>query len=103
ALLRIRTLVRRTLAPLRRIVSREVESFRPDPRVNYEVYSLRDTLECGHVQDHFLWGGLADLQNAYTENPLVRSARHRCQPCAQLLSVKKPVQSVTLKKAAGVA
>lgn len=81
----------RTLAPLRKIMSRELEVSEPRPK--YVYYSLIDSLECGHRA----WSpvDLADLLNAYTESPVIRARRHRCQPCARLLAERKPVQTVT--------
>lgn len=81
-------------APLRRIVMRELDVYQPDPRnPKYFIYSLIDTLECGHSQSEYLFNGLLDLTNPYTDSPTVRARRHRCRPCASLLAKKKP-QSV---------
>jgi hypothetical protein len=91
------------IAPLRKIVSRELEVYCPDPRnPKYKIYSLFDTLECGHGQEIYLYGGLQDLTFAYTDSPVIRAKRHRCRPCAQLLA-KKPVQSVSLPAVAKTA
>jgi hypothetical protein len=80
-------------APLRLIVSRELFVCKPRPTLAYSIYSLIDTLECGHSQEVYLFNGLHDLLNAYTETPAVTAKRHRCRPCASLLAKKKP-QSV---------
>lgn len=78
-------------APLRRIVARELCEFQPDPRnPKYLVYSLIDTLECGHSQDVYLFNGLQDLTNPYIDSPAIRAKRHRCRPCEMLLAKKKP-------------
>jgi hypothetical protein len=87
-------------APLRRIVARELEILNPRPK--YYIYSLLDTLECGHAQSVYLFNGLLDLTNPYTDNRAVRARRHRCVPCASLLAKKKP-QSVPLPAVAEVA
>lgn len=86
----------RTLAPLRKIVSRELEVFERCPK--YFIYTLRDILECGHES----WSpiSLIDLLDAYTINPAITARRHRCRPCASLLLTKKPVKSVALGKPA---
>lgn len=84
------------LPPLRRIVYRELCELRA--RKSYSIYSLIDTLECGHQQDVYLYNGLHDLLNPYTENPAISAKRHRCRPCASLLAKKKP-QSVPLTAA----
>ena len=89
-------------APLRRIVTRDLCVDHPDPRTQYSIFSLNDTLECGHVENHYLFGGLADLTNPYTESSVVKSKRHRCKPCASLLAKKRP-QSVPLMAAAKTA
>ncbi len=87
-------------APLRKIARRELDVYHPDARnPKYSIYSLIDTLECGHVQNVYLFGGLNDLMNAYTDNPAIKAKRHRCRPCASLL-LKKPVQSVAIGKPA---
>ena len=85
-----RHMLERSLAPLRRIVARELEQLQIRP--GYFINSLLDTLECSHQTWHPV--DLADLVNAYTENPLIRARRHRCRPCASLLQAKKPVSSV---------
>lgn len=83
-------------APLRRIVARDVAVTMPDARnPRYRIYSLIDTLECGHEYDAYLFGGLEDLTFAYTQNPAVTAKRRRCRPCASLLAKKRP-QSVPL-------
>jgi hypothetical protein len=83
------------LSPLRRIVVRELCESQPDPRnPKYLVYSILDHLECGHSQNNYLFDGLLDLINPYTDSPVIRAKRHRCRPCAQLLAQKKPVQGV---------
>ncbi len=83
-------------APLRRIVVRELRKLQPDPRnPKYTIYSIIDTLECGHTQDNYLFNGLLDLINPYTDSPVVRAKRHRCRPCMHLLAKKRP-QSVPL-------
>lgn len=81
------------LPPLRKIVSRELDIYQPDPRFKNFIYSLIDTLECGHVKQSYLFGGVSDVANAYTLSPVVKAKRHRCRPCAALLAKKKP-QSV---------
>lgn len=86
-------LMRRVLAPLRKIVSRELVEHRPDPRVRYTIYWLRDLLECGHESTASLDNGIRDLLNAYTECAAIRARHHRCQECLTL-TAKKPVQSV---------
>lgn len=88
------------LSPLRRIVSRELLTYQPDSRnPKYLIYSLLDRMECGHSKGVYLWNGLLDVLNAYTDNPEMRSRRHRCRPCSAVL-VKKPVQSVGIREAA---
>lgn len=90
-------------APLRRIVARELCKSQPDPRnAKYIVYSIIDTLECGHAQDNYLFNGLLDLINPYTDSPVIRAKRHRCRPCMNLLAKKKP-QSVPLPAVAKAA
>lgn len=96
ALLRsVKKLLAMAAAPLRRIVARELCIHQPNPRLKYSIYSLIDTLECGHTQEIYLFDGLRDLANAYTENAAIAARRHRCHPCASLLAKKKP-QSVPL-------
>lgn len=90
----------RTLAPLRRIVSRELVVLEYD-RIYKDLpqsFIIQDTLECGHVEACLSWD-IFDLLNAYTDNPQVRAKRHRCKPCASLLADRKPVQPVKLAKA----
>jgi len=90
-------------APLRRIVVRELCESQPDPRnPKYLIYSIIDTLECGHSQSEYLFNGLLDLINPYTDSPVIRAKRHRCRPCAQLLVKKRP-QSVPLPAVAKIA
>lgn len=90
-------------APLRRIVARDVVVTLPDARnPRYRIYSLVDTLECGHEYSSYLFGGLEDLTYAYTTNPAITAKRHRCRPCASLLA-KKPPQSVPLRAVAKTA
>ena len=93
---RLGKLIDMSFAPLRRIVSRTLEVFEVRPK--YFIYSLLDSLECGHEQSVQLFGGLSDLLNAYTENPDMRSRRHRCHECAAVVAQKKPVASVGLAK-----
>ena len=82
------------LSPLRRIILRELSIYHPDPRNNkYSIYSLIDTMECGHSQEMYLFEGLQAVTNAYISNPAVMARRHRCRPCASLLAKKRP-QSV---------
>lgn len=87
-------LMRRVLAPLRRIISRELEIYSTD-RITGHPYSfvVHDTLECTHTYTSFGWD-IFDLLNAYTESAHVRAIRHRCQECLTL-TAKKTVQSVT--------
>lgn len=90
-------------APLRKIVLRELSVFQPDPRnPKYKIYSLIDVLECGHAQDVYLFNGLRDLLNAYTDSPVIKAKRHRCRPCMNLLAKKLP-QSVPLPAVAKTA
>jgi len=91
-------LMRRVLAPLRRIVSRELEVYATS-RVSIHPASfvVHDKLECGHVHTSLLWE-LFDLTDPYTRSAHVRAIRHRCHECLTL-AAKKPVQSVTLAKA----
>lgn len=100
--LKVASLTVRVLAPLRKIVSRELVVFQPDTRVRHFIYSLRDRLECGHEQEHYLPDGLRELLNAYHESAVVRARRHRCHPCGAV-SLKKPVQSIAAAAAQGVA
>ncbi len=94
----------RILSPLRRVVARELETHLPDPQnPRYRTSFLVDTLECGHVQDVYLWNGLQDVLFAYTDNPAIRAKRHRCQPCAQLENQRKPMQTVPAVAAAKTA
>lgn len=88
------------LPPLRKIVRRELCQQHVRPK--YIIYSLIDTLECGHKQDNYLFNGLLDLINPYTDSPVVRAKRHRCRPCMNLLAKKKP-QSVPLPAVAKAA
>lgn len=97
---RLAVWMQRTLAPLRRIVSRELEVFEYD-RIRKDLpqsFIINDHLECGHVEVCYSWD-IFDLLNAYTTNPQVRAKRHRCKPCASLLADRKPVQPVRLAKA----
>lgn len=92
-------LLKRALAPLRRIVCRDLEVFEcfhnsSRPR----LFVVHDRLECGHVATSLLWEFL-DLVNAYTTNPDVKAKHHRCHECLTL-TAKKPVQSVTTVKTA---
>lgn len=69
-------------APLRLITSRKLNVFtheRGFPR----LFSVIDTLECGHEYTSCTWTFL-DLVNAYTENPDVSARRRRCHACAAL-------------------
>ena len=86
-------LMRRVLAPLRKIVSRELEVYATS-RVSIHPASfvVHDKLECGHVHTSLLWD-LFDLLNAYTVSAHVWAVRHRCHECLTL-TAKKPVQSV---------
>ena len=98
------TLMPRLLAPLRKVVARELDVYLPDARnPKYKIYSLVDTLECGHVQDVYLWNGLQDVLYAYSDNPAITAKRHRCQPCASLLATRKQPQSVPAIAAAKTA
>ena len=92
-------LMRRELAPLRRIISRELEVYATS-RVSIHPASfvVHDKLECGHVHTALNWD-IFDLLNAYTESPWVKAVRHRCHECLTL-TAKKPVQSVTVVKTA---
>lgn len=95
-------LMRRTLAPLRRIVARQLEVFTLDRITGHPCsFAVHDRMECGHVHTSLLWD-IFDLLNGYTESPHVRAIRHRCQECLTL-TAKKPVQSVTLAQPAKVA
>lgn len=86
-------LMRRTLAPLRKIVARELEVFEFGRNsVHPQSFAVHDRLECGHIHTSLLWD-IFDLLNAYTESPHVRAIRHRCQECLTLTQ-RKPVQSV---------
>ena len=98
------TLMAHLLAPLRRVVARELDVYLPDARnPKYKAYFLVDTLECGHVQDVYLWNGLQDVLYAYSDSPAIRAKRHRCRPCASLLATRKPMQTVTAQPAAKTA
>lgn len=95
-------MIARTLAPLRKIVSRELEVLRYD-RVKKELpqsFVIHDHLECGHSQTLLGWG-IFDLLDPYTTNPEVKARRHRCHPCASRLA-RKPMATVQAAKA-GVA
>lgn len=87
----------RTLAPLRRIINRELQVFKYDSvRKDFPIsFAIIDHLECGHEYTCLGWD-VFDLLFAYTDNPEVRAKRHRCRPCAELLATRKPVQSVAL-------
>lgn len=79
-------------APLRKVVSREMEVFeyfRNSERPR--LFVIRDLMECGHVFACLGWE-YADLVNGYSDNPEVTASRHRCHPCAAL--TKKKPQSV---------
>ena len=86
-------LMRRVLAPLRRIISRELEIYSTD-RITGHPYSfvVHDKLECTHTYTSFGWD-IFDLLNAYSESAHVRAVRHCCHECLTL-TAKKPVQSV---------
>ena len=92
-------LMRRVLAPLRRIVSRELEVYVASRVRSYPAsFVVHDKLECGHTFTNLNWD-IFDLVNAYTESPWVKAVRHRCHECLTL-TAKKPVQSVTTVKTA---
>jgi hypothetical protein len=91
----------RALAPLRRVVSRDVETFQyqrhnsKHPR----LFVVIDSLDCGHKHVAHEWDFL-DLINAYSSAPYVTARRHRCHDCRDLAAAKKPVQSVGVKAVA---
>jgi len=78
-------------APLRRIISRELDVQQVKPK--YSVYAIIDELECGHSY----WSpiSLLELVNAYETSPAISAKRHRCRPCMNLLAKRKPMQTVT--------
>lgn len=99
--------VNRTLAPLRRIVTREMKVFERQrfgsrhPR----LFAVIDTLDCGHSFVDHSWS-FRDLLCAYvdpTDFPHVTARRHRCHECRDILAAKKPVRSVQIADAVGVA
>ena len=85
----------RTLAPLRRILTREMVVHKrqrigtPHP----SLFTVVDHLDCGHFYIDHLWSFL-DLLCAYDALPHVTARRRRCRPCAALIAAKKPVASV---------
>lgn len=93
-------LMRRVLAPLRRIVSRELEVFSTDRLSGRPAsFAIRDGMECGHTHTSLLWD-VFDLLNGYTESAHVKAVRHRCSECQTLTATKKPPQSVGQVKTA---
>jgi hypothetical protein len=93
----------RVQAPLRRIVRRELEVFsffRNTERP--AAFAIVDTLECGHESVCYS-ASFLDLANAYTDHRGITARRHRCQPCLVISSARKPVASIGLQRAAGVA
>jgi len=91
---RLLAMAERVLAPLRRIISRELEVYQFHKGGLPYQFAIHDSLECGHVSTSQLWDSL-DLLNAYTDNPEVSAKRRRCRPCASLLLKRKPMQTVT--------
>lgn len=94
----------RALAPLRKIVARDIEVFKTFLNSQKPMrFCLVDTLECGHEVVEYNVDFL-DLINAYTDNPHISAKRHRCRYCKQA-EMKKPSASVglVLGKAAGAA
>lgn len=92
---RLAEVMERTLAPLRKIVSRtlEVYVYAKGSDTKPQSFVLHDGLECGHEQLCLGWD-IFDLLNPYTSNPEVSAKRHRCRPCAQLLATRKPMGTV---------
>ena len=87
----------RTLAPLRRIIGRDLHVFSRHHNGGILGFCVTATLECGH-EFHEYGLELRDLMNAYTEASQRRARRHRCHPCRDLLAMKKPVRSVAWPK-----
>lgn len=93
--------VSRALAPLRRIVARDLKVFeyqRFGPRRPLSFVVI-DSLECGHSFTEYLWD-FRDLINGYSDAPHVTARRHRCHECRDLVATKKPVRSVAVADAA---
>jgi len=94
------TYMQRTLAPLRRIVSRSLEVLENQQRELFPPafgptipFAIIDLLECGHESISLLWD-FRDLIDAYTKNPEVKARHHRCRPCLKLQNKRKQPQSV---------
>lgn len=104
--------MQRTLAPLRRIVSRSLEAIEHDQLSLFPKdfdrttpFAIVDKLVCGHESASLLWD-FRDLVNGYSVSPWVKARHHRCHECAKAIArnERKPVQSVRLVAArAGVA
>lgn len=100
---RLVDLLKRVLAPLRRIVARELEVFAVSRVSGHPTsFAVHDRLECGHTRTSLLWD-VFDLLNGYTQSAHVRAVRHRCHECMTLVATKKPPMSVTASKTAAVA
>lgn len=85
------------LAPLRRVVSREIEVFRFHGE-KPQQFIVHDALECGHSFTDFQWT-ILDLVNPYSET--ASKKRHRCRECAAIIArnERKPCQSVIVLSA----
>jgi hypothetical protein len=79
----------RALAPLRLVVSRDIQIFSERPF----QFVVIDALHCGHSHTSYLWD-FRDLINGYSDAPHVTARRHRCHDCRDIVAAKKPVQSV---------
>ena len=88
----------RVLAPLRRIIGRELHIFDTHPNGAIRTFAVTALLECGHEVPEFEWSFL-DLANAYTDAAQPRARRHRCHECRDLIAMRKPVVSVANAKA----
>jgi hypothetical protein len=95
--LRIKVATVRALAPLRRIVSRELKVFTFErDGVRPACFVVRALLECGHSHTEYGWS-FRDLLYAYADpvdSPHVTARRHRCHECRDMALSKKPSASV---------
>jgi hypothetical protein len=96
----LKVALNRTLSPLRRIVSRELEVLEEQHFGSHHprLFLVIDLLECGHRYVDHGWS-FRDLLYAYAdpvESPHVTARRHRCHECRDIAAQKKPVQSVTV-------
>lgn len=101
----LKVALNRALAPLRAVLTRELEVFeyRRYGTRHPHVFHIVDLLECGHRFVSPLWD-FRDLVYAYVDSaeaPHVTAKRHRCHECRELAQQKKPAQSVSLAEVVG--